>query len=506
MRRSAALSRVWRRVHASAASVLAGVSLPFAFAPFNLFPLAVVAPAALFALWERASRREAFLRGWLFGLGMFGFGVSWVHESFQYSNVAPALALGLTALLVGFLALFPGLLGYLAASTAKAAQATRLLLLLPAGWVVTEWVRGWFLTGFTWLQLGYSQAETPLRSLATLFGVYGVSWCLALLAGGLVLALRKGGRARLIYLGAAVVLLAGSYGLARVQWTEARDHTIELALVQGNVPQDQKWLPNQRQPTVERYFALTEGHWNADLIVWPESSLPGFLHDFIPALSRLADEVEKHGSAILLGVDVLDRRTQHYFNSVLSITPQLGFYHKRHLVPFVEYLPLEHMLRPAVDLLSLPVSDFSQGPSRQPPVAVAGESVGVSVCYEFAFGEEIIEALPQATLLVNVSNDAWFGDSIGPHQNLEMVRMRAVETGRYLARATNTGITAIIGPTGDIKERLPPFETGVLSAEVSAMRGSTPYVRMGNMPVLIGLAATLAVAAIGIRRETRRLR
>lgn len=504
--RSNAIARGWPSVPAKAASIVAGVALPFAFAPFSLSPLAVLAPAALFALWETAPPREAFLCGWLFGLGMFGVGVSWVHESFQFSHVAPSVALGLTALLVVFLALYPGLLGYLAARTATASQPTRLLLLLPAGWVLSEWVRGWFLTGFTWLQLGYSQADSPLRSVAALFGVYGVSWCLAMLAGGLVLAVRKGSRALLVYFGSVLALLAGTYGLETVQWTQARDKTIQLALVQGNIPQDQKWLPSQRKPTLDRYLELTRDHWQADVVVWPESSLPGFLHEFIPALSQLASEVKKHGTDILLGIDVLDGTTQQYFNSILAVTPQLGFYHKRHLVPFVEYLPLDPILRPAVDLLDLPVSSFSKGPPRQPPMTVAGETVGLSVCYEFAFGEEIIETLPQATLLVNVSNDAWFGNTIGPHQNLEMARMRAVETGRYLARSTNTGITAVITPKGDIKVRIPQSETRVLSAEVTPMQGATPYVHMGNLPVLIGLAAALAAVFAGGRRVIRNTR
>ena len=360
------------------------------------------------------------------------------------------------------------------------------------------------MTGFTWLQLGYSQADSPLRSLATLFGVYGVSWCLTLLSGGLVLAVRNGFRALLIYLGAVAALLAGGYALESVPWTQPHGQAVRLALVQGNVPQEQKWLPSQRQPTVERYFQLTRAHWDADIVVWPESSLPGFLHDFIPALSELSSEAEKQGTDILLGIDVMDGATGRYFNSVLAITPQLSFYHKRHLVPFAEYLPLERFLRPAIDLLHLPVSSFSQGPARQPPAKVGGQAVGLSVCYEFAFGEEIIEALPQATVLVNVSNDAWFGDSIGPHQNLEMVRMRAVETGRYLARATNTGITAVIGPKGAVEQRLPQFQTGVLSAEITPLHGATPYVHLGNTPVLIGLALALAAAIIARARAPRK--
>ncbi|MGF1614311.1 MAG: apolipoprotein N-acyltransferase [Gammaproteobacteria bacterium] len=495
--RSGAITRAWHGSHANATALLAGLALPLAFAPFGLLPLAVLAPAVLFVLWERASPAQALLRGWLFGLGLFGLGVSWVHESFQYSHVGTTVAVGLTALLVGFLASFPALAGYLAARIATGSQPVRLLLLLPAAWVLAEWTRGWFLTGFTWLQLGYSQLDSPLRGLAPLVGVYGVSWCVASLAGGLVLAVGKGRRALLIYFGAVLAVLAGSYGLERVQWTEARDKAIQLALVQGNIPQELKWQPGARQRTVDRYFGLTREHWDAHLVVWPESSLPGFLHDFIPALAQLADEAEDHSPDILLGIDVLEGTTQQYFNSVLALAPQTSFYHKRHLVPFAEYLPLEKVLRPLVDVLDLPVSRFSRGPPRQPPAQVAGEKVGISVCYEFAFGEEIIQSLPQATLLVNVSNDAWFGDSIGPHQNLEMARMRAVETGRYLARATNTGITAVISPTGDIEERLPQFEARVLRAEVYPMTGATPYVRMGNIPVLMGLAAALAVAGIG---------
>ena len=482
-------------------ALLAGLSLPLAFAPFNLTPLAILAPAALFALWKGLSPSRAFLRGWLFGLGMFGIGVSWVHESFQYSNVGAALAVGLTAVLIVFLALFPATLGYLVARLFRGSEQARLLLVYPAGWVLTEWVRGWFLTGFTWLQLGYSQIDSPLGGFAPLVGVYGVSWVTALLAGGLVRALCTGRRGLIVYTLILVALLITGYGIGAVPWTKTHTSPLSVALVQGNVPQDLKWHPDQRRATLERYLKLTRAYWDADLVVWPESALPGFYHEFVPAISRLTREARDHGTDILLGIDVLDPPTGRYFNSILVLGTHPSLYHKRHLVPFVEYLPLEHWLRPLVEWFNLPVSRFSKGSPHQPLASAAQHLVGLSVCYEIAFGEEIIETAPEAALLVNVSNDAWFGDSIGPHQHLEIARMRAIETGRYLARATNTGITAIIAPNGKLKARIPQFETRVLTGEVFPTTGTTPYARWGNLPVLVGIAAALAVAVLaGIKR------
>jgi apolipoprotein N-acyltransferase len=499
----------WRTQSWDVLALISGLALPLAFSPFGITPIAVLALAVLFAGWRSVSAQRALWRGWLFGLGMFGVGVSWVHESFQFSHVSAAMAIALTTLLVLILAMFPALLGYLSARLFRGSEAVRLTLVLPGGWVLSEWIRGWFVTGFTWLQLGYSQIDSPLGSIAPLFGVYGVSWLTALISGGFALAVSRGSRHVISYVLIATLLLGLGLVLSQQRWTqEAGDDTVSVALVQGNVPQALKWDPEQRQRTLERYLRLTRRHWNADLVVWPESALPGFFHDFAPALASLTREAIAHNTQILLGINTLDPRAQRYFNSIVAIGNYTGLYHKRHLVPFTEYLPLDRLLRPLVEAFELPVSSFTPGPPAQGPIDMGEYKVGTSVCYEVAFGEEIIEPLPEATLLVNVSNDAWFGHSIGPHQHLEIARMRALETGRYLLRATNTGISAIIGPDGRIRARAPQFATEVLTGEIIPLTGATPYVRMGNAPVLVGLMLSLGLAGFltsgAGRRKQRR--
>ena len=480
-------------------ALLAGTAIPFAFAPFQLYPLALIAPILLFGAWFSASPARACWRGWLFGMGVFGIGVSWIHESFQFSHIDLPVAIVLTFMLVCFLALFPAVLGLLTTRSFIRSDRVRFLLVLPAAWTLSEWVRGWFLTGFTWLQLGYSQVDSPLSGLVPMVGVYGVSWVLLLSASLVFLTLREGRSAWRRYLPVVVVIWVGAEFMTKIHWTEGSGDKVRVALVQGNVPQDVKWLPEQRQPTIDRYLSLTRQHWEADLIVWPEAALPGTYDTFESVLGALALEAESHDTDLLIGIPTR-RPDDRYFNSVVAPGRSPAFYHKRHLVPFGEYLPLAVLLQPLVDSLHIRVANFEPGETQQPLLNAAGQTLGVSICYEAAFGAEIIKALPEASLLVNVSNDAWFGDSIAPHQHLEMARYRALEVGRYLVRATKTGISAIIGPTGDLEMQAPQFETVVIVGDVQPMIGGTPYIYAGDIPVVVGVIFALVIAvAVSLR-------
>jgi len=479
---------------------IAGLILPLAFAPYGLYPLAILAPAALFWSWLGCSPRRALWRGLLFGLGTFGVGVSWIQESFQFSFVPPLVALALTAGFVGFLACYPAVLGYLLARLSTGGHVQRLLLAFPAAWVMAEWVRGWFLTGFTWLQLGYSQADSPLRHLAPLGGVYLLSWVCAFSAAALVLVIVDSGRRRWLGIPLAAAVWIAALGFAGVRWSEPAGAAQPVALLQGNVSQDLKWRPDQRAPTLGRYLGLTRGSEDARLIVWPETALPGFYQSFTDYLARLDSEVRQRQATILLGVPYRETAGSPVHNSVAVVGGDGGLYHKRHLVPFGEYLPLKGFLGPLTEVLRIQVSDFSPGPDKPPTLEAAGFTVGVSICYEVTFGREVREALPAAQLLINVTNDAWFGDSIGPHQHLQIARMRALETGRYLLRAANTGISAVIGPDGRIIARSRQFRTEILKAMVPPMTGTTPYVRFGDRPVLAALFLLLAVNITLTRR------
>lgn len=484
-------------------SALAGLALPLSFAPFNIFAIAPLSLAVLFSVWSRVPARRALLCGWLYGLASFGFGVFWIHESFQFNHIAIGWALLLTALLVMFLSLYPAVVGYAVRRMAgldAGNERYQLLLLMPSAWVLAEWVRGWFFTGFTWLQLGYSQVGSPLQGLLPVGGIYAASGAVAVSAGLLVLGLRGQGIHRWLRLAALVVLWIGVALLGRIQWTAPDGDALEVALVQGNLPQDEKWLPEMRAPTLARYLELTRDHWDADLIIWPESALPGLRDNFDAYVDSLDREARQNNSFVVFGVPVLDRKTLELFNSVFVVGGREMVYHKRHLVPFGEYLPLDALIRPVTEALGLPVADFALGPDAQPLLEAAGHRLGLSVCYEIAFGDEILEAVPDAALLVTVSNDAWFGTSIGPHQHLQIARARALETGRYLMRATNTGITAIIAPDGVVVARAPQFEVQVLEGTVTPMGGMTPYARSGDTAV-IALALLILIGCIVVGRR-----
>ncbi len=491
-------------VLADAVALLAGIVLPLAFAPFEIFPFALISPLLLFACWRGATPRRAFLRGWLFGAGAFGAGVFWIHESFQFSNIGLGVALPLTVAFVAYLALYPALQGYLGRRLGAVSESARLLLMYPALWVLAEWLRGWLFTGFTWLQLGYSQIDSPLAGFLPLTGVYGLSWIVVFLAAFLLHAINGSGRVRAAAVGlVAAVLLAGGV-LRGASWSEDASAAVSVALVQGNIPQDQKWLPSMRQPTLDRYLALTRRHWDADLVVWPESAVPGLFHKMRSFIDSVDAEAQRNQTQVLLGIPAVDPAAGKFSNSVVLVGLGSGMYHKRHLVPFGEYLPLDSLLRPVTEAAGIPVSNFSPGPRRQALLNAAGHPIALSVCYEIAFGNEIIRDLPEARFLVTVSNDAWFGTSIGPHQHFEMARVRALETGRFLLRATNTGITAIIAPDGRVTSRLEQFETGVLEGEITPRSGATPYVRLGDYPFIAAMFLLLAAPWLGPRLEQRR--
>ncbi len=497
--RSQRITRGWR---GDVLALFAGALLPLAYAPFNFFPLAVLAPAALFYVWLQSTPRGAARRGLLFGIGLFGIGVSWVFVSmYGPGGVGLGLSIFLTVLMVLVLALFPALLGYLVRRYfTRAGARWQLLVIFPAAWVVCEWVRGWFLTGFPWLLLGYSQIDAPLAGIAPLAGVYGVSLLVALSAGGLVMVLRAPrGAERAVYFIALTALWLGAGAFKSRPWTQPVDGPLRVTLLQGNIPQDLKWVWDLRGPTIDLYSGLTREHWDSELIVWPETALPDFFHNAEPFLDGLAAEAREHGADLLLGVLYQDPATERYYNSMVSVGEVQNFYHKRHLVPFTEYLPMKKLLGGIIDFMQVPMSDFSAG-SDPRPLPVAGQKVGISICYEDAFGEEVIQGLPEATLLVNVSNDAWFGESIAPHQHLQIARMRALETGRPLLRATNTGISAVIDAGGRVQAIAPQFEIYALSASVQPMRGATPYVLVGNTPLVIALLLMLSAGAVNSRR------
>lgn len=487
------------------AAALLGAAHALAFAPWNHGWLQVLALAALFALADSArSPRRAALAGFAFGLGWFGVGVSWVYISMHvYGGMWAWLAALATAAFAALLAAFPALALWVGTRFVPPSPL-RPLLALPAAWAASEWLRGVLFTGFPWLASGYAHTDTPLAGFAPIVGVYGLTLLAALAAGALVALLRHRSRpAAASAIAVLVALVGGGEALRRVEWTQAVGAPIRVRLVQGNIPQNLKFGPEGLQRAHDTYIRLMRAGERADLVVLPESVFPlplAYLPDHVTR--DLLDFTDSRASALVFGIFVEDPPGR-YYNSAIGLAPGVRpqRYSKRHLVPFGEFIPWG--FRWFVERMAIPIGDQERGPKYQPPMSLAGQRIAVNICYEDLFGAEIIDAWTDPgnapTLLLNLSNLAWFDDSIALAQHLQISRLRALETGRPMLRATNTGATAIVDARGRVVAQLPFNTEGALDGEVRGYAGTTPYVRFGDWPALAAIAL-LALASFAARR------
>lgn len=487
-----------RRRWASAAAGLAlGAPAFLAFAPTRAFWLLPVLLATLVWLGLHAPGwRRAWWLGFWFGLGYFICGVGWVYISMHdYGDMPMPVAAFATVLFCAYLALYPAWATAVLALAGRSA-GWRAAWMFPALWALGEWLRGWVFTGFPWLAAGYSQVpEGPLGQFAPLLGVYGVSWLTALVAGCLGwLAQAWRTRPAASWICALLILAAGA-ALRTVSWTEPVGPPLAVTLLQGNIEQSLKWRPEHARATLETYRDMTLAT-RTPLIVLPETALPLFDADVPPEyLAELAGHARAQGGDVLLGIPQFVAQDE-YYNSVISLgSAPAQSYRKYHLVPFGDYFPSWGPLTWLMRTLEIPMSSFSRGAPRQAPLAVAGQLVAINICYEDVFGEEIIRQLPQATMLANFTNDAWWGRSAAADQHMQISQMRAREAGRAMLRATNTGVTALIDAHGQALAALPQFTRAALTGTVQGMRGSTPFVRWGNGAFLVIVAALLAAGA-----------
>ncbi|HEY2275895.1 MAG TPA: apolipoprotein N-acyltransferase [Steroidobacteraceae bacterium] len=488
-------------------ALVAGAALTTSFAPLVLWPLAVLCPAALMWLWQGATPRESAWLGFLFNAGTFSAGTYWLLLSLPLGGAPVWLALLLMLGLTGIMALYHAGLGYCAARWLPRSGAACSLVALPAAWLLVEWWRGWFLSGFSWLSLGYSQTDTWLGGLAPVAGVYGVSAALLLCAGALTALVSGTGRARAVAVVVLLVPWGAGLALRGVSWTHPSGGPVSVAIAQGAVPQDEKWLDANREATLDLYERLTTQAFGNALIVWPESATADTANDLVPWLTHIYRDAHAHDSALVMGIlrgegGVSDSDPVRYYNSVLALDAQVSWYDKHHLVPFAEYFPVPHFVRSWMRLMSLPYSDFTPGAAYQPPLEAAHLRLGTTVCYEDAYGSTMLEALRRgaANALVNVTNDAWFDHSSARHLHFQVARMRALEEGRYLIRATNDGISAVIGPHGEVVARAAEFRPVVLVSKVIPLAGLTPYARVGNS-LIVSLAALALACGLWVRND-----
>lgn len=479
-------------------SFIVGALTPLAYSPFNYFPLIFIFFGLLCGfIWQAATVKQAVICGFLFGLGLFGTGVSWIYISLHtFGGMPPLIAAFAVFLLCCCLAIFPALAAWLIKKLSFGSPWW-FVVVSAAAWTLTEWSRGWVLTGFPWLSLGYSQIpNSPLAGIAAIGGIYAISFVVVMISALLAMMFYAKRFRSILSITSLVLIFAVSWGLKQIEWTTAKGKPITVTLLQGNIPQELKFLPEVLHQQLQTYLELSNKN-KAQLVVMPESSIP-LLRSQIPDsyLKLLKAQAQPSGDMLVGMFDEND--DGEIFNSIMNIgNAPTQTYHKVHLVPFGEFIPFKGLIGWVYNtILNIPLSDQSSGAKDQKPIQVAGEKVAVNICYEDAFGEEIIRQLPEATMLANVSNDAWFGEKIAPWQHTQIAQTRALETGRYMLRATNTGVTSIINHRGEITAVLPQLRVAALNGIAQGRAGSTPYIVWGNW-FIISISALILLSARG---------
>lgn len=459
-------------------SLICGVLLTFAFAPFNYWWLGVIALTGISLLWLNPKSDHPMRFGFCFGLGNFASGLYWVHISLNaYGGASWFFAMLANTALVFYLALYPLAVGAgLVLLRSRSASLTRALL-IPLLWMSGEWLRSYTLTGFPWLSIGYTQLHGILASIVPIAGQFGAGLLLILISSLLAYAI-----VRMLLWPVLIVgfLFAVSITLQSLQFTIAIGNPLSVALVQGNTPPRNKFDPELISQDMQNYIATTSRRWET-VIIWPETAVAfpeGAVRQAV--LDPLDKLYYERDQTIVLGILSGNHIEKRYYNSVITLGRGSGRYDKEHLLPFGEFIPFKSLFGFFHDFVDLPMNGFSRGNEDQEPILTNGVPVGVSICFEAAFGRVVRQAMPDAQYLINVSNDGWFKDSIAGDQHLQMDQMRALELGREMARATNDGYTALINSQGEIMSELPRFIEGVLSGWIQPRIGLTPYARYGN--------------------------
>jgi apolipoprotein N-acyltransferase len=460
-----------------------GAATVLGFAPFYIFPIPIIAIAGLCVLWLKTSTpRTAWILGFSYGLGLYCVGIYWIYISLHDFGGMPWWFAGFcTFCLCAFMALFVALVGYFSKKLGF------LLLSIPVLWGLSDWIRSWIFTGFPWLTMGYSQVpHSPLAGYMPIVGVYGVSVLTVFLA---ILIAYWFSKPSLIFkrnsIAAFVLVIVVGNVLKIVEWTTPIGKPTSVALLQGNISQLEKWSPGKAQSTIDQYLTMIQAS-KADLIILPETALPVISSQLDAPIKNALDEYGKQ-HPLIIGMVEYNENTAEYFNSAISFNESPSqTYKKSHLVPFGEFIPLKKIFGWIYrDWLNMPLSDLSRGGWEQAPMRLAGQHIGVNICYEDVFGEEIARQLPAATLLVNISNDAWYGQSYAAHQHMQFSQARALETGRFMLRATNDGATAAIDQHGYVFAHALHFTKTTLDVTAQGFTGSTPYVRWSNWPFIV---------------------
>lgn len=474
------------------AALVGGIAISLSLAPLHWWPLTFVGAGLIYWGLENSPTKKAAWTGWWSGLGLFGSGASWVYVSIHYHSDTPAaLAAAMTFIFCAGLAILPATLGWLYARFCR--QHPLSSVSFTALWVLFDGLRGIILTGFPWLYIGTAHTDSPLGSLMPIIGVNGLTALNVFAASLLVLAFKH---PRMASLQATIlVLLVLVLSSVDRNVTPVGDAPVSIGIAQGNIDQEEKWKPENVRSTLSAYATLTEELWQSDIIIWPESAITIDYWRAASFLNAMHDIARMENSTLVTGIPYISPEGNQIHNSITAVGMGDGLYHKQKLVPFGEYVPLANTLRGTLAFFDLPMSSFDRGQPNQALLRAGDFQLAPFICYEVAYSELVREQLRDANFIVTVSNDAWFGRSWAPWQHQQIARARAMETGRYVLRATNNGISSVISDTGEIIAATAQFERTTLVANAQPMQGSTPYVQWGSTPLWL-----LAVLMLGIQQ------
>ena len=479
----------------SALALVAGMVYPLAFAPYAVWPAALIAFALLYAALGGAGRGQALLRCFLFGIGKFGVGAYWIFVSLNsYADISVALAVGL---FLTFLILASALSSLIAFFVVATRYPVMDALIFAVGCCIAELAVSMPVAlSFPWLHLGYALIDTPLASFAPLGGVWLVGFAAALSAAAIAQAFKRvwGG----VVLSSAI--WCAGWLLPTASWEDGED--VSVALVQGNVPLHVKWRPGAWEEMIAHHLRLSRRAGDARLVVWAESAIPANIRDIE---DRVAASLQALDGRILFGTfeRAVAGLAPATYNVVAALDGgEIEVFRKAHLVPFSEYIPLREVFGDLLRPLGYPMSSLTAESAAQAPLRIGEMGIAVALCYEVAYAQIVRRRANAAELLVVLSEDSWLGDTTGPWQHMQIARMRALETGKFLVRATNDGVTAIVDPTGTVTAALDRFQAGVLRGGVAAIGGSaTPFSRLGLIPIATLILLVLIAGRVFRARE-----
>jgi apolipoprotein N-acyltransferase len=483
-----------------AIALFAGFIVPLAFAPFQYAFLTITAAALLFYLWLNASAQRACWQGWLFGLGYFGVGISWLYVSIHlYGGASAIVALLFTLLFISSLALFFALMGYCFKRYFYHPSLISAIAFASL-WVLLEYCRSHLFTGFPWLLVGDAQLHSPLKGFLPVVGVYGTTF-ITIFCAALLVSIVQQKNQRFISCALFLWIMLCGFILSQHAWTTPDGKHLNVSLIQGNINQTDKWQPQFFNAILQTYHQLSMKNLDRDLIVWPETAIPVPANKLDRYLEQLNKIAKQSNTTILMGVPVTAEDTDHYYNALLTVGQGNGHYYKKHLVPFGEYIPFGAWMRPLLNILNIPEGDYRSGGKKQAPLVVNNVLIAAYICYDIAYNQWVYRTAKNAHLLVTVSDDSWFGHSFAASQHLQIAQVRAAETGRPMLFATNNGISAIIDPKGHIVKKIAPFTSQSLRANVPTFTGITPIASYGNLPILLIMVLLLGVSLIKKHRS-----